>query len=56
MVKMGINLDSESVLKGLTTSKGIQKFKALLKDDKDEAHTYWALVLLSLLCGTRPMN
>ena len=29
----------------------MQKIKALLKDDKDESHTYWTLVFLSIICG-----
>lgn len=47
----GVKVDSESVLKSVVAANGLLKLKALLKEDKDEAHTYWTLVLLSTLCG-----
>ena len=34
----------------------LQKLKSILKEDKDESHTYWALNLLSILCGISLSN
>lgn len=45
-------LDNESIVAEIMAFNGLQRIKSLLKDDKDESHTYWALVFLSLLCGT----
>ncbi len=33
------------------TLDGLHRIKGILKEDKEEAHTYWGLLLLNLLCG-----
>ncbi len=35
----------------IISSNGLPRIKMILKEDKEEANTYWALVLLTILCG-----
>ena len=44
-------IDNESIVAEIMAFNGLQRIKSILKDDKEESHTYWALVFLSLLCG-----
>ncbi len=44
--------NNDAKIPEIISLNGLQKLKGLLKDDKDESHTYWTLVFLSILCGT----